>query len=152
MPNTTPPLSDAVFLAQTDTTVGFLSQNGGRLEQIKSRLPGKQFLKVFADLKTYKASGGRVPNRHKAVVRRAEKTTFIVKGQAFRIVAAGEHHDFLKRYGWMYSTSANQSGHAFERTFCESNADIIVEDSRGLCECEASRILRLGNATRSRIR
>lgn len=145
-------LNEKVFLVQTDTTVGFLSQDDERLEHIKSRLPGKQFLKVYSNLKTYQAGGGRVPNAFKATIRRAEKTTFIVKGEAFRIVAQGEHHNFLKRYGWMYSTSANQSGHSFERTFCESNADIIVEDSRGLSERGASRILRLGNAKRRRLR
>ena len=145
-------LSNKIFLAQTDTTVGFLSQDDTRLEQVKARLPGKQFLKVFADLNTYKASGGRVPSRHKASVRRAKKTTFIVKGQAFRIANDGHHHHFLKRYGWMYSTSANRSGHRYERDFCVANADIIVEDFRGLHESASSTIMRLGREKRRKLR
>ena len=148
--HTTP--SQSIFLVQTDTTVGFLSQNAARLETVKARPAGKQFLKVFYDLKHYKASGGRVPDRHKAAARRAKKTTFIVKNQAFRIVTEPLHRHFLQPYGWMYSTSANQSGQTFERAFCEANADIIVEDFRGFCECAASSIVRLGRVKRSRLR
>ena len=144
--------SEKIHLVQTDTTVGFLSQNAESLDTLKARPSGKQFLKVFSDLKSYKASGGRVPNRHKAKVRRAKKTTFIVKNQAFRIVTDPLHRAFLQRHGWMYSTSANRSGHPFERSFCEANADIIVEDFRGFCECEASSIVRLGCTKRSRLR
>ena len=144
--------SKKVFLVQTDTTVGFLSRDDKKLEEVKARLPGKQFLKVFADLKSYKATGGRVPEKYKAIVRRAKKTTFIVKGQAFRIARDTEHNAFLKRYGWMYSTSANRSGHHYERDYCTAKADIIVEDFRGLHEDAASSLVRLGRETRRKLR
>jgi tRNA A37 threonylcarbamoyladenosine synthetase subunit TsaC/SUA5/YrdC len=141
-----------IFLVQTDTTVGFLSQNAARLEHIKSRQGGKPFLRVFASLKAYKASGGRIPSVYRSQVRRAHKSTFVVKNQAFRIVAEGPHHTFLQRFGWMFSTSANRSGEKFDRTFCEPNADIIVEDVGGLHESAASTILRLGRYRSRRLR
>ena len=151
MAETPTPYASRIFLVQTDTTVGFLSQSAERLERVKSRLPGKSFLKVFAGLKPCRDSG-RVPVRYKRLVRRAARSTFVVNAEAFRIVAAGEHRDFLRPFGWMYSTSANRSGHAFERDYCEACADVIVEDRRGLHEREASRIWRLGNAARRRLR
>jgi tRNA A37 threonylcarbamoyladenosine synthetase subunit TsaC/SUA5/YrdC len=141
-----------VFLVQTDTTVGFLSQNAAALEQVKGRPEGKQFLKVFADLRTYKASGGRVPPKYRTAVRRAKKTTFIARNRAFRIVSDTEHHRFLQRYGWMYSTSANPSGCAYKRSFCEAEADIIVEDPGGLHEAPPSSIVRLGRTKRRSVR
>jgi tRNA A37 threonylcarbamoyladenosine synthetase subunit TsaC/SUA5/YrdC len=152
--NHQPPITctKKIFLVQTDTTVGFLSQNAAALEQIKGRPQGKQFLKVFADLKTYRESGGRVPPKYRAAVRRAKKTTFIVRNRAFRIVSGTEHHCFLKQCGWMYSTSANPSGRAYERSFCEASADIIVEDDRGLHEAPPSSIVRLGRTKRRSVR
>lgn len=141
-----------VFLVQTDTTVGFLSQNASKLEAIKSRPPGKPFLKVFSDLKTFASAGGRVPPGHRSTVRRAERTTFVVNGQAFRIVKEIRHRRFLKRYGWMYSTSANQSGRPFDRNFCESRAECVIEDFRGLHERAASSIMRLGRIKTRRLR
>lgn len=141
-----------VFLTQTDTTVGFLSQDAEALSRIKGRAPDKPFLKVYAEWKTFKAFGGRIPKTHRAYLRRARKTTFIVKNQASRIVNAGAHHTFLKPYGWFYSTSANQSGKPFERSFCEANADIIVLDKRGFSESVPSTIERLGREKKRKLR
>lgn len=149
MPQTS---TDAIFLMQTDTTVGFLSQNAKHLETVKSRLPGKQFLKVYASLDAYTSASGRVPLQYKRHLRHAKQTTFIIKGEAFRIVASGPHHHFLKPYGWMYSTSANRSGEGFDRDYCEAHADVIVEDSRGLYESSASTILKLGRTRCRRLR
>lgn len=141
-----------VLLAQTDTTVGFLSQDADALTRIKQRPPDKPYLKVFADWRIFSENGGRVPRSHRRFLRRAKKTTFILKNQAYRIVNSGEHHQLLKTYRWFYSTSANQSGHAFERSFCEANADIIVQDYRGFYESRPSTILRLGRQKRRRLR
>ena len=141
-----------VFLAQTDTTVGFLSQSADTLIRIKTRPPHKQFLKVYADWKVFKADGGRIPKAHRAYLRRAEKTTFVIKDDAYRVVNSGEHHELLKSYGWLYSTSANQSGKPYERSFCEASADIIVEDFRGFSESLPSSIELLGKIKRKKLR
>ena len=135
-----------ILLAQTDTTVGFLSQDAKRLEAIKMRAADKPFLKVYAELK-YLRNDIRIPTRHKHRVRHSSKTTFVVKNQAFRYVAASEHATLVRPYRWLYSTSANESGKPYDRKFCFSVCDIVIEDYRGLQEQSASKIFLL-NTTR----
>ncbi|MEW5832305.1 MAG: hypothetical protein AB1763_05660 [Campylobacterota bacterium] len=141
----------SVYLAQTDTTVGFLSQNSERLFEAKGRDQNKPFLKVFCELRVLRAQL-RVPLFHRRRVRHARKTTFIVKNQAFRYVTDAEHARLIDRHGWFYSTSANASGASFDPDFCRSRADRIVEDARGLSEQPSSKIYRLGRNRLRRIR
>ncbi len=143
---------ERVILTQTDTTVGFLSRDAAALERIKARPGGKPFLKVFPGLAGYREAGGRIPPAFRRMLRYARKTTFVVKGQAFRIVRDPRHLALLQRCGWMYSTSANRSGEAFERAFCESHADIVVEEHQGLHEAPASSIVRLGRTKQRSLR
>lgn len=140
-----------VLLAQTDTTVGFLSQNAACLREAKMRVESKPFLKVFSALQTLKAQL-RIPDAHKRRVRYARKTTFIVKNQAFRYVTDPDHSRLVERYGWLYSTSANESGSSFDPLFCLERADVVVEDQRGLRECSSSKIYRLGRHRVKRLR
>lgn len=141
-----------LLLAQTDTTVGFLSQDAERLAAVKSRTPDKPFLKVYDRFTTFKRHGGRIPQLHKRYVRRARATTFVVKAHASRIVKDPDHLKLLERYGWFYSTSANRSGDAFEPDFCMQNSDIMVQDYRGLHESTPSSIYRLGRKKRKKLR
>lgn len=132
-----------VLLAQTDTTVGFLSQNADRLREAKMRSESKPFLKVFCELRTLQQQH-RIPDAHKRLVRYARKTTFIVKNQAFRYVTDPEHARLIGRYGWLYSTSANETGSSYDSDYCSDRADCIIEDERGLAELSPSRIFKLG--------
>ncbi|HFU74185.1 MAG TPA: Sua5 YciO YrdC YwlC family protein [Helicobacteraceae bacterium] len=141
----------SVILAQTDTTVGLLSRDAQALNTIKQRPPQKPYLKIYYNLHTYKKHA-RVPNKFKAKVRRSHSISYVVKNEAFRIVASKEHEKILKKYGWLYSTSANKSGQHFQREFCESNADIIVEDYRGLYETVPSKIIKLSKTAKRRLR
>ncbi|SMC09224.1 Sua5/YciO/YrdC/YwlC family protein [Nitratiruptor tergarcus] len=132
-----------VYLAQTDTTVGFLSQDSEKLAQIKKRPPSKPFLIAVSSLKNLQKFV-RVPKKHKNLVRRAKKTTFIYpNGKALRVINSGEHYKFLQKFCWFYSTSANESGKRFEREWAIKRADIVVEDWRGLYESEPSKIFKL---------
>ena len=140
-----------VLLAQTDTTVGFLSQSAERLETAKMRQEGEFFLKVFSDFKILKQQI-RVPVAHRRRVRHARKTTFIVKNQAFRYVSDPEHARLIEPYGWLFSTSANPSGGSYDADYCRGRADWVVEDSRGLKELASSSIYRLGHTRIRRIR
>lgn len=142
---------DKILLVQTDTTVGFLSQNAQHLERVKMRLGNKPFLKVYADLKTL-SRDIRIPTTHKHRVRHSRKTTFVVKNQAFRYVQDKDHAPFIKPYGWFYSTSANESGKPYHKEFCAAAADWIVEDHRGLYEAAASKIYRLGLSSLQKLR
>ncbi|BCD68450.1 Sua5/YciO/YrdC/YwlC family protein [Nitratiruptor sp. YY09-18] len=141
-----------VYLAQTDTTVGFLSQDSEKLARIKKRPPSKPFLIAVSSLKNLQKFV-RVPKKHKNLVRRAKKTTFIYpNGKALRVINWGEHYKFLRKFGWCYSTSANASGKRFEREWAMKQADIVVEDWRGLYESTPSRLYKLGKKRMQKIR
>jgi len=140
------------ILAQTDTTVGFLSQDEKKLYEIKSRKTSKPFIKVYQNFKTFLDDKNRIPNSQKNLVRRSKKTTFIVKNKAFRIAKSTLESKILKDIPWYYSTSANQAGKTFDREFCESKADIIIEDKRGLTESKSSKLIKITNIKRSRLR
>jgi len=142
---------EKILLAQTDTTVGFLSQNASRLEEIKMREGNKPFLKVYSELFALKKTI-RIPLSFRRLVRHSRKTTFIVKNQAFRYVNDTEHARLISPYGWLYSTSANPSGGSYETDFCIDRSDWIVEDNRGLQELSASSIYKLGKNRLRRIR
>lgn len=131
-----------VILAQTDTTVGFLSQDASRLAAIKGRPEEKPFLKVFASLKILQEHT-RIPLKYRSWFRHARKTTFVLKNQAFRYVSQEPHASLIAKYGWLYSTSANESGKHFNRNFCEAHSDIIVENANGFHEREPSKIFKL---------
>jgi len=141
-----------VYFAQTDTTAGFLSQDAARLAAIKGRDPKKPFLREADSLATLK-NFARVPKKHKKLVRRARRTTFVYpNGEALRVVFDEAHLRFLRRFGWMYSTSANRSGEGFDPEFAKEAADVVVEDERGFFEGKPSKIVRLGKRRKKRVR
>lgn len=130
----------AIILTQTDTTVGFLSQDKRKLQTIKSRPSTKEFIKVY---KNFLALNIRVPkNRHK-MLRRSKKTSFIVKNRAFRVAVDNLHSQVLRANSWNFSSSANESGQNYKREFCVQKADIIIEDKSSLFEGEASTLLKM---------
>lgn len=147
-----PRQSVSVILAQTDTTVGFLSQDADALYEIKSRVTSKPFIKVFDSFKSLGSAHQRVPKAHKKFVRNSKKTTFIVKKNSFRIAQSKLDSALMRDLCWSFSTSANESGKSFNRDFCEKKADIIIEDSHGLAEKSSSTIVKLGSVKKRRLR
>ena len=153
--NSTPRLScikQEIILTQTDTTVGFLSQNAKRLREIKSRSSNKPFIKVFQSFAALKSENIRIPNYYKRILRRSKKATFIVKNQAFRVAKTNLDSTLLRQLSWSYSTSANESGKNFNRDFCEQKADIIIENKQRLFEGEASKLYKINNQAIRRLR
>ncbi len=142
----------SIILIQTDTTVGFVSQNKEKLCQVKSRNTNKPFIKVYSSLHNLSSSNQRIPSSKKNFVRRAKKTTFIVKNKAFRIAKTSLNSQVLRNLKWNYSTSANQSGKNFDFEFCEDKTDIIIEDKNGLHEKSASSLFKINNQKKVRIR
>lgn len=137
-------------MIQTDTTVGFVSQDSQALIDAKERDANKTFIQVSARFENIKK---RVPKAHRKFVRRSVKTTFVYsKTYALRIVKWGEHANFLKHYSVLYSTSANKSGCVFEKSYAIKNADIICEDKRGFSEKTPSRIYKLYKYKKVRLR
>ena len=141
-----------VILTQTDTTVGFLSQDATKLFEIKSRPQTKPFLKVYNSLQDFKKDFHRVPKSFKKNFRRASKTTFVLKDQAVRIAPSPLHSQLLRNFCWQYSTSANESSKHFNREFCESKSDIIIEDVKGLYETKSSHIYKINKRKKRRLR
>ena len=140
------------ILTQTDTTVGFLSGDSLKLQEIKSRDSSKPFIKVYSSLKAFKEDSNRVPSSQKSRIRRSKKTTFIIKNRAFRIASSSLNSSFLRANEWNYSTSANESDKNFNREFCESKADIIIEDKNSLYEGKASSLYRINSKRMERLR
>jgi len=145
-------LKNKLWLIQTDTTVGFLSQDGVRLAQVKERPVDKPFVQVTASFKTLKTLA-RIPKTHAKRVRRSKKTSFVYSNnKAIRVVKDEKHAKFLKSFEWFYSTSANERSLAYEEKFAYAKSDIIVEDKNGLYEGEASKIYRLCHSKIKRLR
>ncbi len=139
-----------VFLTQTDTTIGFVSQNADKLTQIKQRPPHKHYIKALPSLQILK-SFTRIPDNHKNRVRRAKRTTFIMpNGDSYRVVKDRHHLLLLNRLGWAYTTSANLSSEAYDEEFAKKSADIVITPLRQ--KRSASNIYKLGKTTFKRIR
>jgi len=131
-----------VWLTQTDTTVGFLSQDATALARVKQRDLNKPFLTALPDLKSLKKRV-RVPKFLHKEIRRAKKRTYILNSIAYRVVQDGAHHNFLKRIGWAYSTSANRSNEKYNEKFCFENADILHLTKDGFLESNPSSIYKV---------
>ncbi len=143
-------MEDTVFLTQTDTTIGFVSQNADKLTQIKQRPPHKYYIKAVNSLDTLKTFT-RVPQKHKNRVRRAKKTTFIMpNGDSYRVIKDKHHLLLLNRLKWAYTTSANLSNEAYDELFARKMADVIIEPIQE--NRQASSIYRLGKNTLRKIR
>ena len=141
-----------IVLTQTDTTVGFLSQNESKLQTIKDRNSSKPFIKVYKNFKALSHDKKRVPNSKKSLLRRARKTTFIVKELAFRVSDDSLNSSLLREAKWNYSTSANEAGKNFKRDFCEEKTDIIIEDKNSLFEGSSSSLYRINSKKIKRLR
>ncbi len=141
-----------VYLIQTETTVGFLSQNSEKLAFSKNRNKTQAFIKCVDSLETLKEFT-RVPARFKNQVRRSKKTTFIYpNNQAIRVVKDEEHLKFLKKLKWAYSSSANLTQKNFDENYAKQKADIIVEDKRGFFEANASSMMKINSKKARRLR
>ncbi|MEK6659603.1 MAG: hypothetical protein AABY36_07995 [Campylobacterota bacterium] len=141
-----------IILTQTDTTVGFLSQNIEKLYEIKSRPSTKPFIKVYKNFKSFLQDGNRVINSRKKLVRRSKKTTFIINNFSFRIAPFTLNSQIFRDSSWFYSTSANRSSERFSRDFCESKADIIIEDINSLVEKDSSALIKLNRKKKRKLR
>jgi tRNA A37 threonylcarbamoyladenosine synthetase subunit TsaC/SUA5/YrdC len=144
--------ADLVFLAQTDTTIGFLSKDKKKLQDIKKRSENKNFIKIVKNLKILK-DHTRVPLKHKNMVRRSKKTTFVYsKTKAVRVNTSSRHQLFLDKFDWFYTTSANKSTQSYNEYFAKENANIIVLDYKTLEEKQSSAIIVLSKNKKARLR
>ncbi|MBD3807762.1 MAG: Sua5/YciO/YrdC/YwlC family protein [Epsilonproteobacteria bacterium] len=139
-----------VFLTKTDTTIGFISQNNNKLNKIKNRPKNKKFITAIDSINSINKLT-RIPLTHKKRVRRAVKTTFVIKDESFRVVKDKRHLLLLNRLGWAYTTSANLSGKKYNEDFAKENADVIISPL-DLKIKKASAIFKLGKKNIKRLR
>ena len=138
--------NDWVFLAQCDTTAGFLSRNPQKLNRIKSRPLHQKVLIEVVSLESLKFLV-RVPIKHKNRVRRAKYTTFIYPNtKAIRLVQDERHLRFLKFHKMLYSTSANPTNESFNEQWAKSHCDVIVLDKQGFAQKPASKVYRINDS------
>jgi len=143
-------LKDKIFLTQTDTTIGFVSQNSDKLTHIKQRPPHKHYIKAVNSLQTLKKFI-RVPHAHKNKVRRAKKSTFILPdGHSYRLIRDKHHLLLLDRIKWAYTTSANLSGQPYDEAFTKEATEVIITPLT--LSKQASNIYKLGKYRIKRIR
>ncbi|HIO90951.1 MAG TPA: Sua5 YciO YrdC YwlC family protein [Campylobacterales bacterium] len=141
-----------VYLVQTDTTVGFLSQSKEALIKAKNRSPKNPFL-ITTAFHIVQKTLSRTPKKYKKLVRRSCKTTFIYPNKkAIRVVKDVMHKNFLKEFDFLYSSSANKTKEKFDKEYAYEKADIIIEDSRGFYETSPSTIIKIGKKTLEKIR
>ena len=143
-------LKDKVFLTQTDTTIGFVSQNAKKLTAIKQRPPHKHYIKAVNNLNTLQTFT-RVPTQHKNRVRRATQTTFIMPNMhSYRVIKDKHHLLLLNRMLWAYTTSANLSNESYNEKFAKESADVVIEPLNDTMH--TSTIYKLGKYNLKRIR
>ncbi len=143
---------DKVILTQTDTTVGFLSTNPLKLAEAKKRDVNQPFLLCVDTFKKQKKLA-RTPKKFRSLVRRSKKTTFLYPNKkAIRVVKDETHNQLLKKFDFLYSTSANENKKSFSFNYAIEKADIMIETKRGFSEVAPSPIKKLSKIKISTLR
>lgn len=142
-----------VYLAQTQTTVGFLSNDNTKLANTKKRPVSQKMLCEVDSFKTL-TSKTRVPKKHRKMVRNSKLTTFIYPdGNSYRVVDKdSNHYRFLKKFGCLYSTSANITGEDFDEEYAVKSADVVVASAEGFAQKQSSKMIKLSKSSMKRIR
>ena len=139
-----------IYLAQTDTTAGFLSKDFREINALKRRAADKPCLITTAKLSELK-NLARVPAKFKNLVRRARKTTFLYpNAKAVRVVKGCAHEEFLSKFDWLYSSSANLNGQSFDEEWAKAAADQVVDQN--FSQNASSKIYKISKTKILRIR
>ena len=132
-----------IYFTQTDTTVGFISQNSKNLYLIKERDTNKKFIKVCNSLNSLQ-NFTRVPKKFKNKVRNSKKITFVYpNNKAIRVIQDDEHLKFLNKIKWGYSSSANKSNEEFNLQFALEKSNIIIYSKKEFNDKTPSKIYKI---------
>lgn len=146
---------DEVYLTQTDTTAGFLSQSPNILLSIKKREQDKPFITILDSMSTLR-SKFRINKKFRKFVRNSKKTSFVLEKNnfSFRVCPnTHPHHDFVKKYRSIYTTSANLAGKKFDIEFALKNCStIVLNHLLELEEKESSKIIKINNRKMKKLR
>lgn len=139
-----------IYLAQTDTTAGFLSKDLKALNLLKKRPIAQPCLITTAKFSQLQMLV-RVPNRYKNLIRKSKKTTFLYPNlKAIRVVKWHKHEKFLLKFDWLYSTSANLHNKKFNESWAKSVANVVVDNK--FYECQSSKIYKISKSRIKKIR
>ena len=150
---------DSVYLAQSDTTAGFLCKDFKKLNRIKGRNEKQSVIVTLSSLEKLKKIV-RVPRLHRKRIRQSHKSTFIYRGKnalvpqslGVRVVKDSYHSEFLDFFPYLYSTSANPHKKPFDLEFALKRAEVLVLDKRELSQKPASFVFRVVNSNLRRVR
>lgn len=142
-----PALSGWVALAQSDTTVGLLSQEPTGLNRLKGRRADRALIVTVRDFGVLKGQL-RTPPSCRSAIRRMRRTTIIYPQKAAIRVVHGDHARMLERIGWCFSSSANPTGGAFDESWAKKQANLWCLSPKGFESKQASKILRLSKSGR----
>ncbi|WP_314301211.1 Sua5 YciO YrdC YwlC family protein, partial [Campylobacter showae] len=93
----------------------------------------------------------RVPAKFKNLVRRARKTTFLYpNGTAVRVVKECAHEEFLSKFDWLYSSSANLNGQSFDEEWAKAAVDEVVDQN--FSQNASSKIYKISKTSLKRLR
>lgn len=145
--------SRLVYLVQTDTTVGFLSCDNRKLSKIKKR-PSKQKTLMVVDSFSSLKLKTRVPKKYKRFIRKSNSTTIIYPNLlSFRVVdKSNNHFNFIKRFKYLYSTSANITKTDFNEKFAVENSDIVLYTKDGFSQKKSSSIYKINKNKIKKVR
>ncbi len=140
-------------MTQTDTTVGFLCLDEKKINKIKNRDINQKVLKTLSSFSTLKKNI-RIPNKYKKFIRNAKKASFIFSDlNSYRVVSPNYmHHNFLKKFDYLYSSSANQNKQNYDETFALKNSNVIVYNFEKFTENNSSSIYKVTNHKIKKIR
>ena len=143
-------LQHLLFLSDTDTTVGFISQDTRRIDRAKKRSAAKHYITALPSLKSLTVRT-RIPRTHRRRLRRSRRESYILpSGRSYRIVRDARHLLLLQRLGWAYTSSANLSETPYDEAYARRVADVVVEPLGP--PRTPSRIYRLGRQKMKRLR
>lgn len=142
-----------VYLVQTDTTVGFSSNDNEKLAVIKKRPKEQKILRTVDSFKTLQKYT-RIPNNHKKRVRNSKNSTFIYpNNESFRVINSDSNfYNFIKKFKVLYSSSANEAKKSFDEEYTKKVSDIVVIDKKGFFEDKPSDLLRLSRLKYKKLR
>ena len=143
-------LGHLLFLSDTDTTVGFISQDARRIDRAKKRPAAKHYITALSSLKSLTIRT-RIPRAHRRRLRRSRRESYILpSGRSYRIIRDARHLLLLKRLEWAYTSSANLSEAPYDEAYARRVADVVVEPLEP--PRTPSRIYRLGRQKMKRLR
>lgn len=139
-----------IYLAQTDTTAGFLSDDKIQLNRLKNRPDNQECIITTSKFQNL-LKLTRIPNIHKNCIRKSKFSTFLYpNSKAIRVIKDHKHAKFLSNFDWLYSTSANLHGKNFDLKWALQVADIAVDSH--FSEEKSSKIFKISNSNIKRLR